>query len=91
MVKDLGDRGFPLIGGRLDYLDAHPVAALLYKRNQHPINLFEWPSSVVSEAQTTTIRGYNLIYWSKSGMTFWAVSDLNARELGEFAREIQVN
>jgi anti-sigma factor RsiW len=91
MVKDLGDRGFSLIGGRLDYLDDHAVAALLYKRNQHPINLFEWPSSVVSEPQTTTIRGYNLIHWSKSGMTFWAVSDLNAGELSEFVRDIRAN
>lgn len=89
IVKDLAGSGFPLIGGRLDYLDNRPVAALLYKRNQHPINLFEWPSSVVSEPQTTVIRGYNLIHWSKSGMTFWAVSDLNASELAEFAGHLQ--
>lgn len=89
VVTDLREKGFPLIGGRLDYLDNRPVAALLYKRNQHPINLFEWPAAAVSKPRTDTIRGYNIIHWSQSGMTFWAISDLNARELGDFVHDLE--
>jgi anti-sigma factor RsiW len=85
-VKDLKAEGFPLLGGRLDYLDARPVAALVYQRNRHTINLFVWPSPHSDAGpRTYTINGYNVIHWTKSGMTYWAVSDLNTRELKEFA------
>jgi anti-sigma factor RsiW len=85
-VKDLKPEGFPLTGGRLDYLDTRPVAALLYQRNRHTINLFVWPSPPSDAGpRTFTINGYNLIHWTQSGMTYWAVSDLNSRELNEFA------
>lgn len=84
-VKDLKAEGFPLTGGRLDYLDGQPVAALLYRRRQHIINVFVWPSSHSdSGPRMFTIRGYNLAHWAQSGMTYWAVSDLNSRELNEF-------
>jgi anti-sigma factor RsiW len=84
-VKDLKAEGFPLTGGRLDYLDARPVAALLFRRRQHTINLFVWPSpNSDSGPQTSTIKGYNLVHWTQSGMTYWAVSDLNSGELNEF-------
>ena len=84
-VKDLKAEGFPLTGGRLDYLDARPVAALLYRRRQHTINLFVWPSpNSDSGPQISTIKGYNLVHWTQSGMTYWAVSDLNSRELNQF-------
>jgi anti-sigma factor (TIGR02949 family) len=84
-VKDLKAEGFPLTGGRLDYLDARPVAALLYRRRQHTINLFVWPSSHSdSGPHISTIRGYNLVRWTQSGMTYWAVSDLNSSELNQF-------
>jgi anti-sigma factor RsiW len=87
-VKDLKAVGFPLTGGRLDYLDGRAVAALLYRRRQHTINLFVWPSSQPdSRPQMFTIRGYNLAHWTQSGMTYWAVSDLNSRELNEFAAD----
>jgi len=89
MVKDLSEQGFPLIGGRLDYLNDRPVAALLYKRNQHPINLFEWPDTSSVATQTSSFRGYHLMHWSQAGMTFWAISDLNARELAQFAADLQ--
>ena len=86
-VKDLKIEGFPLTGGRLDYLEGRPVAALLYRRNQHTINLFVWPSSHSdSEPQTFAIKGYNVIHWTHSGMTYWAVSDLNAGALSDFVR-----
>lgn len=85
-VKDLKAEGFPLIGGRLDYLDARPVAALLYRRNRHTINLFIWPTPQSDAgSRTFTANGYNVIHWTESGMTYWAVSDLNSRELNEFA------
>jgi anti-sigma factor RsiW len=75
--------GFPLLGGRLDYFDGHPAAALIYGRNKHVINLFIWPSTPTAETEQTR-NGYNMRTWSGSGMTFWAVSDLNATELRQF-------
>jgi anti-sigma factor RsiW len=84
-VKDFKAEGFPLTGGRLDYLDARPVVVLLYRHRQHTINLFVWPSSSSdSGPQGSTIKGYNLVHWTQSGMTYWAVSDLNRRELNQF-------
>ena len=90
-VVDLAAQGFPLVGGRLDYAAGRPVAALVYQHRQHFINLFVFPSTGNSDngAAVSVRQGYNLIYWSKSGMTFWAVSDLNLNELQEFAQDIQ--
>jgi anti-sigma factor RsiW len=90
VVKDLSPEGFPLIGGRLDYLNNRPVAALVYRHRQHPINLFVWPSTNSDAAlRTTTIKGYNLVHWTQEHATYWAVSDLNAAELKDFADELQ--
>ena len=83
-VKDLAISGFPLIGGRMDYLDGRPVAALVYQRAKHIINLFIWPSNETAAGQTVTRQGYHVIHWSDAGMTYWAVSDLNEKELGDF-------
>jgi anti-sigma factor RsiW len=81
-VHDLGDAGFPLLGGRLDYLDNRPVAALVYQRQKHVINLFVWPTSEAdSDARAVERQGYNAIHWNRGGLTFWSVSDLNAQEL----------
>jgi anti-sigma factor RsiW len=90
-VKDLTDRGFPLVGGRLDYLSNRPVAALVYRRQRHFINLFIWPSTsdLDREEPTGARQGYHLIHWTMAGMTYWAVSDLNAGELQEFVRILQ--
>ena len=90
-VPDLTAQGFPLVGGRLDYLDNRPVAALVYKRQQHVINLFVWPaaSSAVRPESTLTRQGYNLVQWTTAGMTYWAVSTLNAPEMQTFAHEVQ--
>lgn len=87
-VKDLTAQGFILAGGRLDYLGQTPAAALIYRRRQHVINLFIWPapSNRSTPMKVQTRRGYNLIHWTQSGMTCWAVSDLNPAELQEFSR-----
>jgi anti-sigma factor RsiW len=87
-VKDFKPEGFPLIGGRLDYLDGRAVAALLYQRNHHIINVFVWPSSHSdSGIRLSAFNGYNVIHWTQLGMTYWAVSDLNSRELGQFVMD----
>jgi anti-sigma factor RsiW len=88
-VKDLAAEGFPLIGGRLDYLGGRSVAALVFQRQKHIINLFIWPSKEADSkaAPITPNQGYNPIHWSKAGMTFWAVSDLNEKELMEFVQD----
>lgn len=83
-VRDLSAQGFPLVGGRLDYLEGRPVAALVYQRRRHFINLFIWPSSADSGKQVVMQQGYNMHHWAESGMVYWAVSDLNNSELEEF-------
>ena len=90
-VKDLSGQEFPLLGGRLEYLNNRTVAALFYGRRKHFINLFIWPSEHAgATGETTTQRqGYNLIHWTSSGMNYWAISDLNSVELHEFARLVQ--
>jgi anti-sigma factor RsiW len=86
-VKDLAGQGFPLTGGRLDYLGGHAAAALVFQRNKHVINLFVWPTTVADARPVALapIQGYNLVHWSQARMNFWAVSDLNEAELMEFA------
>ncbi len=86
-VEDLAAEGFPLVGGRLDYIDDHPVAALVYRRNKHDINLFIWPSTdPVAGLQASTYHGYNVYHWSQSGMDYWAVSDREYRRSAQFFR-----
>jgi anti-sigma factor RsiW len=87
-VKDLAAQEFPLVGGRLDYIGGRSVAALVFHRAKHVINLFIWPANVTDSkpVSVTTIQGYNVIHWSNAGMTFWAVSDLNEKELMEFVQ-----
>jgi anti-sigma factor RsiW len=85
-VIDLADRGFPLLGARLDYVDRKVVAALVYKRHNHVINLFVWPGSGQC-AKATADEGYNILAWEQAGLQFWAVSDLNPTELREFQED----
>lgn len=90
-VIDLRGQGFPLVGGRLDYLNNRPVAALVYQRRQHVINVYIWPSGPQTVAGTMSIarQGYQVIHWSVGGLTYWAISNLNEAELQDFARILQ--
>jgi len=90
-VPDMAAQGFPLVGGRLDYLGNRPVAALVYHRQQHFINLFLWPAPPDGDHGVTrhTRHGYHLISGTTADMTYWAVSNLNMRELQEFVSLVQ--
>ena len=90
-VNDFAAEGFPLIGGRLDYLDGHPVAALVYQRRLHPINVFVWiaPGKYAEKATPQTRQGYNILIWARDGMTFCAISDIAADEMQTFAALLQ--
>ena len=90
-VKDLGQQGFTLTGGRLDYIGNRPVAALVYQRRQHSINVFVWPATEAPamNGKASEQQGYNVIRWSNAGMTYWAVSDLNLAELQQFVQLLQ--
>jgi anti-sigma factor RsiW len=86
-VHDFANEGFRLIGGRLDYFNGREVAALVYQRRQHVINLFIWPadSSHNTAATGFTKDGYNVSHWIRDGFEFWVVSDVNGAELSTFA------
>ncbi len=90
-VVDLASDGFPLKGGRLEYVAERPAAALVYARQKHTINLLIWPDKAESsrELHPETRQGFHLVHWAQGGMTFWAISDLNSAELQDFAAKIQ--
>ena len=92
-VVDLASIGFPLVGGRLDYVGGRPVAALVYQRQKHTINVFISPEGDDPSTRdlVLTVRGFNLRHWIRNGMSFWAVSDLNSAELGEFTSALQAS
>ena len=85
VVVDLAAQGFALVGGRMDYLNGRPVAALVYRHRQHVINVFMWPATshnAIAPRQLSK-QGYRLINWSDTGLVYWAVSDLNSAELAQ--------
>jgi len=88
-VADEAAEGFPLVGGRLDYVGGRLVAALVYARRLHRINVFAWPGPAAplsGGASRAERNGYHLVRWAEAGMVFWAVSDLNPAELDDFVR-----
>jgi len=86
-VRDFSASGFPLIGGRLDYVAGRDVAAVVYQRRKHIINLFVWPSESGRgvAVQSFNKDGYNVLRWDRDGFDFWAVSDVNMGDLRAFA------
>jgi anti-sigma factor RsiW len=93
-VIDLTAQGFTLIGGRLDYIDGRPVAAIVYKRRAHVINLFvaQAATRVTGPERRATIdqvQGFNIWRWTRSDLGFWAASDINAEELQEFGEKLE--
>jgi anti-sigma factor RsiW len=90
-VTDFAAQGFPLWGGRLDYLDNRPVAALVYQKQKHFINVFIWPATQGGSAtpQALTQQGYNLEHWVQGGMNYWVISDVNSADLHTFVQLLQ--
>jgi len=84
-VVDLTEKGFPLLGGRLDYVDGHPAAALVYGRRKHTINLFVWRSAGAEPPSgSSSVRGYSLLHWTSGGVSYWAVTDASPSDLEAF-------
>jgi anti-sigma factor RsiW len=86
-VLELKDQGFPLVGGRQDYVDGHPTAVVVYRHAKHVINLFAWASSGPDEGlRDETRQGFNVITWRHGGIRYYAVSDVEADQLADFAK-----
>lgn len=85
-VYDFAQGGYPLAGGRLDYVDQRIVAALVYRHKRHVLNLFIWPAKTGArtEMQHLTRQGYQLVHWTQAGMQYWLISDMNQTDLGGF-------
>ncbi|MEO8624112.1 MAG: anti-sigma factor [bacterium] len=86
-VPELAPQGFPLVGGRVEYIAGRTAAALVYGRRLHTINLFIWPTSPQDDSRSgSTFNGYALEHWTAHGLSYWAVSDAAAAELQAFER-----
>jgi anti-sigma factor RsiW len=85
-VPRLDDDGFPLVGGRLDYIGGRPVPAVVYMHGHHVINVFSWPveDGEPASAATSTVQGYHLVHWRDAGAEYWVASDLSVAELEQF-------
>ena len=89
-VIDTVQQGFPLVGGRLDYLGGRNVAVLVYRRNRHPINLYVWPGAGRPAApEATQSQGYHLVRWSDGTMNYAAVSDVAEGDLVQFVQAVR--
>jgi Predicted transmembrane transcriptional regulator (anti-sigma factor) len=87
-VADLAEMGYPLVGGRLDYVNGRAVAAITYRHRLHVINLFEWPAGAPGERSPESVarQGYSLVHWRRGGLEYWAITDGAPSDLLEFAR-----
>jgi anti-sigma factor RsiW len=91
VVKDFVAEGYPLVGGRVDYVDGHRAAAIVYRRDKHVINLFAFVSDDRSDAapKQERLNGFNVIRWRMGGLTYVAVSDVEAAQLLAFVRLVE--
>jgi anti-sigma factor RsiW len=83
-VVDLASQGYPLVGGRLDRVDGKRVAALVFRRRAHVINLFIWPGDAPVAPALDHKEGYSLVRWGRGGLVYWAVSDVDSGDLMGF-------
>ena len=91
-VVDLAQQGYPLVGGRLDYLDGRPVAVMVYRYKLHPINLYVWPGNDAGTApHIYQQQGYHLAHWSAAGMNYWAITDAGDNELNGFIADLRAH
>ena len=91
-VADLAQAGFPLIGGRVDSIAGRSVAALVYQRRDHVINVFVLPAfDRTTTGDARSIRGFQERHWTQADLSLWAVSDLNDRELTQFAQAFEAS
>jgi anti-sigma factor (TIGR02949 family) len=90
-VADFADNGFALVGGRLDYLDGRPIAALLYQHKKHVISVFVWPDASVSQTKPgrESKNGYNVAHWTRAGFRYYVVSDLEGAQLARLVTLLQ--
>lgn len=90
-VADLTAQGFTLLGGRLDYIDGKPVAAIVYRRRVHVINLFVAQAGSLEHAapRNEIVQGFNIRRWNEQGLRFIATSDINSEELAEFVAKFE--
>jgi anti-sigma factor RsiW len=89
-VPELTDVGFPLVGGREDYIDGHPAAVVVYRHEKHVVNLYAWAAPAAADRgfRTTRTQGFNIVTWRQGGIAYHAVSDCEAAALMTFARNI---
>jgi anti-sigma factor RsiW len=91
-VVDLAPRGYPLVGGRLDYLNGRPVAVMVYRYKLHPINLYVWPGNDARGApHLYEKQGYHLAHWNAGGMNYWAITDAGETELNGFITDLRAH
>jgi anti-sigma factor RsiW len=92
-VVDLTHQGYPLLGGRLDYLNTRAVAAVVYGRKNTVVNLFMWPNADAypSPIPLQSLHGYQICAWKSGNMTFCAVSDLSEPQLSQFAETFKTH
>jgi len=90
-VRELQLAGSVLLGGRIDYLDGRPVAALVYRQGEHIVNSFVWPTTgAYSAAVFSTERGFQVAHWARGGMNHWVISDLNRQEFEAVVRALDL-
>lgn len=90
-VRELQLPGSVFLGGRVDYLDGRPVAALVYRQGAHVVSSFVWPTTVADSAAVFSMeRGYQVARWARGGMNHWVISDVNRQEFEAVVRALDL-